>query len=109
MSSVRMNGVLRAVLLTTLIVMLVALWLPSPVLLAVAGTLVLGTLAALGTGVRGSLAAIFVVWTAGCLVTLLALADDTTSFYLMLGGLWLFPVLLWPLGFAVDFRRWLDR
>ena len=27
----------------------------------------------------------------------------------MLVGIWVFPVLLWPLGFALTFKQWMRR
>lgn len=29
--------------------------------------------------------------------------------FVMLAGIWLAPILFWPLGFALSFRKWTDK
>ncbi|RPJ59544.1 MAG: hypothetical protein EHM23_13755 [Acidobacteria bacterium] len=73
-------------------------------------------LAALKCPSRFLLAA-FWIWLEGMLLYLLFASHDRTlsAFGLprpalvMLAGLWLAPILLWPLGFALTYKKWTGR
>ncbi|RPJ86313.1 MAG: hypothetical protein EHM18_06890 [Acidobacteria bacterium] len=63
------------------------------------------------------LLAAFWIWLEGILLYLLFAAHDRTlsvfglprPALVMLAGLWLAPILLWPLGFALTYKKWTGR
>jgi hypothetical protein len=60
---------------------------------------------------------VFWLWLQALLLYLVYFSDDRSPFWsgvplpalAMLLGVWLIPVLIWPLGFARNFRNWLER
>jgi hypothetical protein len=60
---------------------------------------------------------VFWIWLEITLLYLVYFSGDRAPFWfglplpawVMLLGVWLIPVLIWPLGFAKDFRKWLER
>jgi hypothetical protein len=63
------------------------------------------------------LLAVFWIWLEGILLYLLFASHDQTlsalglprPAFVMLAGVWLAPILLWPLGFALTFKKWTGR
>jgi len=59
----------------------------------------------------------FWIWVTGVVLYLLYLPHDRTLAWLglprpafwMLAGVWLAPILIWPLGFTARFRRWIGK
>lgn len=59
----------------------------------------------------------FWVWMTGILLYLLYFPHDRTPTWFglprpafwMLAGVWLAPILIWPLGFTARFRRWIGK
>jgi hypothetical protein len=59
----------------------------------------------------------FWVWMAGVLLYLLRFSGDRTLIwpglprpaFWMLAGVWLAPILIWPLGFTARFKRWIEK
>lgn len=87
-------------------------------LMALGGICALSALARWG-GAPGRLCLLFGFWTAGVLAFLLWAGEvepgqagrffglPTAAFWMIL-GIWVVPVLIWPLGFARHFGRWKD-
>ncbi len=61
------------------------------------------------------LLAVFWVWIEGVLLYVLLASPDPAlralglprPAFVMLAGIWLAPILLWPLGFALTFSKWM--
>ncbi len=81
-----------------------------------------GLLCSLGWwgGAPTRLVIVFGAWVGGVLVYLLLAGSPGSleaapllglpaSAFWMLFGIWVIPVLIWPLGFLRHFRRWKDR
>ncbi len=87
-----------------------------PVLMATGVVTAIVALAALRCPSRLLLAA-FWIWLEGILLYLLFESHDRSLSALglprpalvMLVGVWLAPILLWPLGFALTFKKWIGR
>ncbi len=64
-----------------------------------------------------ALLAVFWIWLEGILLYLLFASHDRTlavlglprPAFVMLAGVWLAPILLWPLGFTLTFKKWAGR
>lgn len=97
-----------ALLLVSLILTLVGVLLATPLLVALGGPTLIVLLAALGKKVPGILLIAFWIWVVAVLLGLILLGDQSSpsAALYMLIGIWLFPVLLWPLGFARFFDNW---
>ncbi len=87
-----------------------------PVVMATGAVTAIVALTALKCPSR-TLLAVFWMWLEGILLYLLLTSHDRTlavfglprPAFVMLAGLWLAPILLWPLGFAITFKRWTGR
>ncbi|MEJ2077895.1 MAG: hypothetical protein P8020_05070 [Acidobacteriota bacterium] len=103
-------------LVGSLILVLVGGLFESSWTMALGGVGVLSCLAIWGSAPR-RLVVVFGIWTAGILAYLLWSGDsapDTTmkllglpapAFWMLL-GIWVVPLLIWPLSFIRDFDRW---
>lgn len=103
----------------SLLLWLIAAWFSSEALFAVAVVSSVVSLTAVGGVSRWALAA-FWMWVTGVLLYLvLAPAGSGGDLYLVAGipvatfwmllGIWLLPMILWPVVFAVTFRKWMKR
>ncbi len=87
-----------------------------PVAMATGAVTAIVALTALKCPSRALLAA-FWIWLEGTLLYLLFASHDRTlavlglprPAFVMLAGVWLAPILFWPLGFAVTFKKWTGR
>ncbi len=87
-----------------------------PAIMATGSVTAIVALAALKCPSRFLLGA-FWVWLEAIILYLLFASDDLAPSTLglprpalvMLAGVWLAPMLLWPLGFALTFKKWIGR
>lgn len=59
---------------------------------------------------------VFGCWLVGVFTFLHWVGDQTDGIlglpapaFAMLAGIWIIPILIWPLGFLLAFRRWFDQ
>ena len=103
-------------LLICLIALLIGAIFDFEALFAVAAVTFIVALAALRCSPRALLMA-FWIWITGLILYLLYFANDTTLSWLgpprpafwMLAGVWLAPILIWPLGFTARFKHWIGK
>ncbi|RPI27119.1 MAG: hypothetical protein EHM61_09550 [Acidobacteria bacterium] len=101
-------------LLVALLAMLVGGIFSLPALMATGAVTAIVALTGLKCPSRFLLVA-FWVWLEGVFLYLVFQSHDLTSSafglprpaLLMLLGVWLAPVLIWPVGFALTFKRWM--
>jgi len=106
-----------AILAGSVLLALAGIGLASATAMLVGGLGLVSGLALLG-GARGRLVVAFAGVIGVCLFRLYSgdptgdagnAADSLASGLVwMLAGVWLFPILLWPVGFLWEFRRWKD-